>query len=243
PRAAVRLLLRRRLRRPRRQRRWRRLHPRQAVDARLGAALRSGPARGPGRGRQRRRRAFRGRAGTGARPRPRPGRHPPGPRRQAHVRVPLRHPRLPLPHDASAGTVTDPRVAPQAARFGDVADRYERARPLYPESALSELAARCRVGRGTAVVDLGAGAGKPPPHLAAVGAPAAPAAGMRGGLEVELPGVPVLDGTAEDIPLPDASVGAVTAGQAFHWFDPPPALDEIARGLRPAGGGALARNE
>ncbi|MGH9193777.1 MAG: hypothetical protein ACRDZ0_15050 [Acidimicrobiales bacterium] len=29
--------------------------------------------------------------------------------------------------------MTDPRVAHQAARFGDVADRYERARPLYPE--------------------------------------------------------------------------------------------------------------
>ena len=57
---------------------------------------------------------------------------------------------------------------------------------------------------------------------------------MRRRLEVELPGVPVLDGTAEDIPLPDASVKGVTAGQAFHWFDTHRALDEIA-GVRPAG--------
>jgi SAM-dependent methyltransferase len=142
--------------------------------------------------------------------------------------------------------VTDPRVAPRAARFGDVADRYERARPLYPESALSELAARCGVGPGTAVLDLGAGTGKLTRQLVAVGADVValePAAGMRRRLEAEVPGVPVLDGTAEDIPLPDASMEVITAGQAFHWFDTHRALDEIARVLRPAGWLALLWNE
>jgi ubiquinone/menaquinone biosynthesis C-methylase UbiE len=142
--------------------------------------------------------------------------------------------------------VTDPRVAPQAARFGDVADRYERARPVYPESALSELAARCRLGPGTAVLDLGAGTGKLTRQLVAVGADVVavePAAGMRQRLEVEVPGVPVLDGTAEDIPLPDASVEVVTAGQAFHWFYAHRALGEIARVLPPAGWLALLWNE
>jgi SAM-dependent methyltransferase len=142
--------------------------------------------------------------------------------------------------------VTDPRVAPQAVRFGDVADRYERARPLYPESALSELAARCGMRPGTAVLDLGAGTGKLTRQLVAVGADVVavePAAGMRRRLEAEVPGVPVLDGTAEAIPLPDASVEVVTAGQAFHWFDTHRALDEVARVLRPAGWLALLWNE
>jgi cyclopropane fatty-acyl-phospholipid synthase-like methyltransferase len=92
--------------------------------------------------------------------------------------------------------VTDPRVAPQAARFGDVADRYERARPLYPEAALSELAARCGLRPGTAVLDLGAGTGKLTRQLVAVGADVVavePAAGMRRRLEAEVPGVPVVD--------------------------------------------------
>ena len=142
--------------------------------------------------------------------------------------------------------MTDPRVAPQAARFGDVADRYERVRPLYPEAALAELAARCGLRPGTPVVDVGAGTGKLTRQVVALAADVVavePAAGMRRRLEAEVPGVPVLDGTAEDIPLPDASVEIVTAGQAFHWFDTHRALDEIARVLRPAGWLALLWNE
>ena len=45
-------------------------------------------------------------------------------------------------------------------------------------------------------------------------------------------------GSAEEIPLPDASLDAVLAGQAMHWFDMDRALPEIARVLRP--GGVLA---
>jgi SAM-dependent methyltransferase len=140
----------------------------------------------------------------------------------------------------------DRRVAANASRFGDVADAYERARPLYPEAALAELAARCGLSAGTPVVDVGAGTGKLTRQLVALGADVVavePSPGMRVRLEAAVPGVPVLDGTAEDIPLPDASVAVVTAGQAFHWFETRRALDEIARVLRPGGWLALMWNE
>jgi ubiquinone/menaquinone biosynthesis C-methylase UbiE len=52
----------------------------------------------------------------------------------------------------------------------------------------------------------------------------------------------VVDGRAEEIPLADASVDAVVAGSAFHWFDREPTLDEIGRVLRPPGTFGLLGN-
>ena len=54
-----------------------------------------------------------------------------------------------------------------------------------------------------------------------------PLDGMRAQLEAAFPDVRALAGTAEAIPLDDRSVDAVLVGQAFHWFDVGPALDEI----------------
>lgn len=69
-----------------------------------------------------------------------------------------------------------------------------------------------------------------------------PIEAMRSKFAVKLPDVEVLDGTAESIPLPDASVDAVTVFQAFHWFEADAALAEIHRVLRPGGGLALVWN-
>jgi SAM-dependent methyltransferase len=52
-----------------------------------------------------------------------------------------------------------------------------------------------------------------------------------------------LEARAESIPLPLASVDAVTAAQAFHWFDGQATLTEIHRVLRPGGGLALVWNQ
>jgi SAM-dependent methyltransferase len=45
----------------------------------------------------------------------------------------------------------------------------------------------------------------------------------------------VFAGSAERIPLEDASVDAVVVGQAWHWFDPARAVPDVARVLRPGG--------
>jgi SAM-dependent methyltransferase len=61
---------------------------------------------------------------------------------------------------------------------------------------------------------------------------------MLAELRRELPSVRALEGSAEAIPVPDASVDAVLAGHSLHWFDMDVAGPEIARVLVP--GGTLA---
>jgi SAM-dependent methyltransferase len=48
-----------------------------------------------------------------------------------------------------------------------------------------------------------------------------------------------LPGSAEAIPVDDASLDAVFVGEAFHWFDPNAAIAELVRVLRPRGGLAI----
>jgi SAM-dependent methyltransferase len=62
-----------------------------------------------------------------------------------------------------------------------------------------------------------------------------PAPEMLTQLAARLPGVETGVGTAEQIPVGDATMDAVVAGQAAHWFDPEPAASEIRRVLRPGG--------
>jgi ubiquinone/menaquinone biosynthesis C-methylase UbiE len=101
------------------------------------------------------------------------------------------------------------------------------------------------IGRGSQVLDLAAGTGKLTRQLVPTGArlvAVEPVAGMRSKLGEAVPGVVALAGTAEAIPLGDASVDAVCCAQAFHWFDAERALEEIHRVLRAGGGLALIWN-
>jgi SAM-dependent methyltransferase len=132
------------------------------------------------------------------------------------------------------------------AGFDSGAAAYERGRPSYPSTAVDLVVEELRIGPGTRVVDLGAGTGKWTRLLVERGArviAVEPVAGMRGELEAAVPEAEVLEAPAEAVPLPDRSIDAVTAAQAFHWFDAPVALAECARLLRPGGGLAMVWNE
>jgi SAM-dependent methyltransferase len=132
-----------------------------------------------------------------------------------------------------------------ALGFERGADAYERGRPSYPAAAVDWLAERCGIGPGMVVVDLAAGTGKLTRALADRGAQVVavePVAAMRTALARVMPGVRVLDGVAEELPLTDAAADVVTVGQAFHWFRAAPALAEIHRVLRPGGHLALIWN-
>jgi SAM-dependent methyltransferase len=138
------------------------------------------------------------------------------------------------------------RIQPAAARgFQGSASAYERGRPGYPDAAVGFLVERLGIGPSETVLDLAAGTGKLTRCIEPTGASIVavePVAAMRDVLAASLPGVRVLDGIAEAIPLPAGSVDAVVAAQAFHWFDGPIAVREIGRVLRPGGGLAIVFN-
>ncbi len=145
-----------------------------------------------------------------------------------------------LPRDALI-EAREPTLHPDAYSFAGVAELYERVRPEYPDEAVDWLVGRLGLEPGRVVVDLAAGTGKLTRRLVPSGARVVavePLPEMRAQLERIVPAADIVPGTAEELPLPDASADAVTVGQAFHWFDPEPAIAEIARVLRP--GGALA---
>ena len=118
--------------------------------------------------------------------------------------------------------------------FGEVAAEYAVLRPGYPAEVVPFLlgAAPRRV------VDLGAGTGLFTDRLLEAGHEVVAvdiSAGMLDQLSARLPQVRVEVGGAEALPLPDASVDAVVAGQAAHWFELEPAVAELRRVLRPGG--------
>lgn len=133
---------------------------------------------------------------------------------------------------------------PLAAGFAEAADVYERGRPEHAPAVVAALAAELRLPSDAPVLDLAAGTGKLTRPLLSAGfdvIAVEPQPQLRETLGRSIGRARVRSGHAEAIPLPDASVAAVTVADAFHWFDQPAALAEIRRVLRPGGGLALLR--
>ncbi|MCF3128967.1 class I SAM-dependent methyltransferase [Streptomyces olivochromogenes] len=122
-----------------------------------------------------------------------------------------------------------------ASSFGAAAVAYSTHRPNYAQAAVRWA---LEPAPGPRVLDLGAGTGKLTATLVALGAEVIavePDPGMLTELRRSLPDVRALSGSAEAIPLPDACVDAVLAGNAMHWFDMAVAGPEITRVLAPSG--------
>ncbi|MGH2455249.1 MAG: class I SAM-dependent methyltransferase [Candidatus Limnocylindria bacterium] len=141
-------------------------------------------------------------------------------------------------------------VDPARARGFDAwADDYDRFRPGYPDALFDAIAARLALPDHPLVVDLGAGTGHASLTMAERGwrvtavEPGRPmldmlrAAATDAGLVVS-----TVQAGAEATGLDPSSADLATAAQAFHWFDKPAALTEMARILKPGGGLALFWN-
>jgi SAM-dependent methyltransferase len=140
--------------------------------------------------------------------------------------------------------VTEPTYEDRRLSFGSSAAHYDAQRPGYPAYALVwGLHGATRTVRD--VADVGAGTGLLTRSLVDLGLDVRafePDAGMLDQLGAALPGVERAQAPAESLPLADGSLDAITAGQAWHWFDPPAAAAEFTRVLRPGGAVVLLWN-
>lgn len=121
-----------------------------------------------------------------------------------------------------------------ATSFGTAAADYEAGRPTYPAAAVAWLLGEEPLD----VVDVGAGTGKLTEVIGRLGHSVRavdPDPRMLAALRSRLPEVETSQGTAESLPIADASVDAVTFGQSWHWVDVEAASAEAARVLRPLG--------
>ncbi len=123
--------------------------------------------------------------------------------------------------------------------FGTASGTYEQGRPDYPAAAVEWMLQPVRhEGRALRVADVGAGTGKLTRVAVELGAEVVaidPDPGMLAELRSQVHGVPTFVGSAERMPLPDASVDALLFGQAWHWVDPVAASVEAGRVLRSGG--------
>jgi SAM-dependent methyltransferase len=126
--------------------------------------------------------------------------------------------------------------------FGKAAADYAAFRAGFPDTIFERLAAFGIGLPGQDIVDLGTGTGTLARSFARRGCrvmgldpdPRMLAAAQTLDREHRLE-IPYLQATAEATGLASGSADVVTAGQCWHWFDRPRALDEVVRLLRSRG--------
>ena len=139
--------------------------------------------------------------------------------------------------------MTDP-----TQRFTNRIVHYLRYCPSYPRAVLDLLERECTLTSASVVADDGSGTGILSELFLRNGNRVIgiePNREMREAAEHRLgqhTRFTSVAWTVEATTLDDASVDFVTAGQAFHWFDPERARTEFARTLKPEGWVALEWN-
>jgi SAM-dependent methyltransferase len=140
-------------------------------------------------------------------------------------------------------------VNDSTTRFSNRVEDYVKYRPGYPAEIVNFLHDTYSLTQDKLIADVGAGTGISPELFLNKGYRVI---AVEPNLEMRQKSVELLgsfhgfmahDGTAENTGLTDASIDAIIAGQAFHWFDAILTRAEFKRILKPNGIVALIWNE
>jgi SAM-dependent methyltransferase len=151
-------------------------------------------------------------------------------------------------HTGAIMPTNAPAPPDPTGRFSDRVANYVAYRPGYPDGLIDALQREVGLSPTSTIADIGSGTGISTDLLLRLGCTVyavEPNAAMRGAAETRFAGETrfhSIAARAESTTLPDASVDAITAGQAFHWFDRHQTRREFARILRPGGRVALYWN-
>ena len=128
--------------------------------------------------------------------------------------------------------------------FDGHAERYDRARPGYPEALVDDVLAFAGLAPGERALEIGCGTGQATEAFAARGLPMLclePGPRLAARARTRLAphtAVEVAEATFEDWPLEAEGFGLVLAARSLHWVAPRARYRKTARALRP--GGVLA---
>ena len=135
-----------------------------------------------------------------------------------------------------------------SARFNGRVENYLKYRPRYPGEIIPFLQREIGLDCSWRVADIGSGTGFLAERFVELGCEVVgvePNRAMREAGDRYLCGrgnFCGVDGTAESTGLPGEAFDLVTAGQAFHWFEPVRAREEFRRILRSPGWTVLVWN-
>uniref|UniRef100_A0A0G4GPB7 Methyltransferase type 11 domain-containing protein n=1 Tax=Chromera velia CCMP2878 TaxID=1169474 RepID=A0A0G4GPB7_9ALVE len=125
--------------------------------------------------------------------------------------------------------------------FDADADRYDRARPGYPQDVVDSLLDKIKPQK---ILEIASGTGKLTRALVDYktrkGADfditaVEPSVEMRKVFEASFPDIPILDASARSLPFESEAFDVVLVGQAFHWFADETVLRELARVCKKGG--------